>query len=168
MRLIDRLTDKQIHEIAEMIDAANDICYLNSDTGEYVLMMNNERLSEYGISWEYEDDDEPEEDWHEWQKEMYLEAKSNMEKIYSWKNSIQIKKPESHEAFEFMKRFVDEVIPEGKLKQDFCRALSRTYPFRNFNAIIHNCEYREDWFKFKQMALEEYVRMKIMFRQVND
>jgi len=40
MRLIDRLTDKQIHEIAEMIDAANDICYLNSDTGEYILIPN--------------------------------------------------------------------------------------------------------------------------------
>ena len=32
------------------------------------------------------------------------------------------------------------------------------------NAIIHNCEYRENWFAFKQNALEEYVRNEIGYR----
>jgi len=165
MKLIDKLTDEQIHDIAETIDAANDICYLNRNTGEYILMMNNEVLAEYGISWEYEDEDEPDDDWPDWQKEMYVDARADMEKIYSWdfKDTIRIKKPESHEAFRFMEDFVNEIIPEGGLKQDFWRALSRSHPFRNFNAIVHNCKYREDWFAFKQNALEEYVRKEIGF-----
>ena len=32
------------------------------------------------------------------------------------------------------------------------------------NAIVHNCEYRENWFAFKQNALEEYVREEISYR----
>ena len=54
-----------------------------------------------------------------------------------------------------MEDFVDEIIPEGNLKEQFWRALTQRHPFRNFNDIVHNCEYREDWFKFKQAALEK-------------
>ena len=156
VNLVMKLSDEQIHDIADTVDALNNICYINSDTGEYVLMMNNEMLSEYGISWDY--DEEPDEDRPEWLMDMYSETKSDMAKIDSWEHVIRIEKPESFEAFEFMERFVEEIIPEGKLQNDFCRALSRSHPFRNFNAIVHNCEYREDWFKFKRLMLEKHVR----------
>jgi len=165
MELIDKLTDEQIRDIAETIDAMDNICYINRETGEVIFMMNDEMLSDYGISWEDEDEEDvpPDDDSPDWQKDMYSEVKADMEKIYSWdfEDTIRIKKPESHESFEFMERFVDEIIPEGKLKQDFWKALSRSHPFRNFNAIVHNCKYREDWFRFKQVALEEYVRKEI-------
>jgi len=159
MKITKELTDEQIYDIAESIDAMGDVCYTNSDTGEYVLMMSNELLAFNGISWDEED--EPDDSLPEWQKELYVNVKADMDKIYSWKNFIRIEKPESHEKFGFMERFVDEIIPEGKLKQEFWNALSRKHPFRNFNAIVHNCKYREDWFRFKQMTLEEYVRAKI-------
>ena len=161
MNMMTKLSDEQIHEIAETIDAVDDVCYINRDTGEYILMMNNENLRDYGISWEDDEEDVPDDSSPKWQKEMYADTKADMDKIYSWKNVIRIEKPESHEAFEFMERFVDEIIPEGKLKQDFWKALSRSHPFRNFNAIVHNSKYREDWFRFKQMAMEEYVRRAI-------
>jgi hypothetical protein len=51
---------------------------------------------------------------------------------------------ETIDATDFMERFVDEVIPEGKLKQNFWRTLSRSHPFRNFNDLIHNCDCLED------------------------
>jgi len=167
MELIEKLTDEQISDIAETIDALDNICYLNRGTGEYILMMNNKMLSEYGISWEDEEENEDDvlsdDDSPDWQKDMYNEVKADMAKIYSWelKDTIRIEKPESHESFEFMERFVDEIIPEGNLKREFWEALSRSHPFRNFNAIVHNCKYREDWFRFKQMAMEEYLRKKI-------
>jgi len=166
MELIDKITDEQIREIAEEIDASPYICYFNSETGEYILMMNNEMLSEHGISWEDEDENEPEDNCPEWYKEMHTDVKADMDKInlWSWSKTIQIEKPESHESFRFMEEFVDEVIPEGKLKQDFLNALSRSHPFRNFNAIVNNCKYREDWFAFKQNAMEVYVRKKIGYR----
>ena len=163
------LTNEQIHEIAETIDATPDTCYINSETGEVIFMMSNEMLREYGILWDKdEEEDEAEEEKVSneslsWQDELYMNVKADMAKIYSWewKHTIRIKKPESHESFKIMERFVEEIIPEGRLKQDFWKALSRSHPFRNFNAIVHNCAYRENWFTFKQQALEEYVRTKI-------
>ena len=166
MNKVNNLSNEQIHEIVENIDMG-EVCYINVNTGETVLMLNEEILSDYGISWEDDDEDEkPDDDSPEWQKEIYADVKADMKKINSWNSddTIRIEKPEPHEAFKFMERFVDEVIPEGKLKQDFWTALSRSHPFRNFNAIIHNCEYRENWFEFKQNALEEYVRNEIADR----
>ena len=167
MSTINKLSNEQIREIAERVEMG-DVCYINANTGETVFMMNDEMLSNYGILWEDDDEEEekPDDNSPDWQKEMYAEAKADMNKIDSWKweDTIRIEKPESHESFKFMERFVDEIIPEGKLKQDFWTALSRSHPFRNFNAIVHNCEYRENWFAFKQNALEEYVRGEMGYR----
>ena len=151
-----KLSNEQICEIAERVDIGEN-CFINADTDEMIFLLNDEALSNYGISWD-EEEDEPDDHWPQWQKEMYAEIKTDMEKVNSWQHLIRIEKPNSHEMFGFMVRFVDEMIPEGMLKENFVKALSKNHPFRNFNAIIHNCEYREDWFVFKQEALEEYVR----------
>jgi hypothetical protein len=160
-----KLTKEQIHYIADSLDVGGEICYINRNTGEYIIMLNNEMLKDYGIYWE--DPEEEEEDTEDipndepldWQTEMYNDVKANMDKIYSWGiDVIRIEKPAGHESFEIMERFVGEIIPQGKLKREFENALSRKHPFSNFNAIVHNCKYREDWFAFKMQALEEYVR----------
>ena len=160
---IFNLSDEQIHEIAERIDA-DEICYINVSTGEIIFMMNDEMLSDYGISWEDENENF-DSDCPDWQKDMYAKIKTDMNKIYSWgcEDTIRIEKPEAHEAFKFMESFVENVIPEGKLKQKFWNALSKKHPFRNFNDIVHDCEYRENWFEFKQNALECYVKDFISF-----
>ena len=163
----NKLSDEQIREIAENVERGN-VCYINANTREIIFMMNNEALSDYGISWEDDDEENetPDDNSPSWQKEMYADVKADMNKIDSWdvKDTIRIEKPETHEAFKFMENFVDEVIPEGKLKQDFWKALSRSHPFSNFNTIVHNCRYREEWFEFKHNALEEYVREEIGYR----
>ena len=158
MEMTQKLSDKQIHEIAVAIDT-NSVCYINSETGEYILMMSDEDLDDYGMSWD--DKDGPNNSWPDWQKEMYTDIKADMAKINSWKDVIQIEKPPPRESFEFMECFVAETIPAGILKERFWNALSRSHPFSNFNAIVHNCAYREAWFAFKQKALEEYVRDRL-------
>ena len=166
MNTINKLSNEQIREIAERVEMY-DVCYINANTGETIFMMNDEMLSNYGISWEDdEEEDKPDDSSPDWQKEMYAEVKADMNKIdsWEWKDTIRIEKPESHEEFKFMENFIEGVIPEGKLKQDFWKALSRSHPFRNFNAIIHNCKYRENWFTFKQNALEEYVRREMEYK----
>ncbi|MDR0795214.1 MAG: hypothetical protein LBE79_04060 [Tannerella sp.] len=35
---MERFTNEQIREIAETIDAAYEVCYINCETGEYILM----------------------------------------------------------------------------------------------------------------------------------
>lgn len=138
MSILSKLSDRQIREIAERVDAG-EMCYIHAGTGEAIFVVDDE------LSW----DDADEED--------------EMEKIHSWeeKDTIRIKKPKSYEAFKFMERFVNEVIPEGRLKEDFEQALSKKHPFRNFSAIADRCEYQEAWYEFKQNALEAYVREKL-------
>ena len=160
---LDKFSNEQISDIAGEVDAFGNICHINGETGEIVYLMAEDSLIEIGISL---DDDEdrtasgsrlPVPDW---QKEMIAQEKVNIAKIDSWgeERTIVIEKPASHESFQIMRSFVAKVIPEGRLKEDLEEALLRSKPFRNFKTIIDNCQYREDWFKFKQTAIEEYVR----------
>jgi len=157
--MIQKLSDKQIHEIAEAIDATNDVCYFNPETGEYVLMMGDEELHDNGIS--MEDDDGSDDKWLDWQKEMFDDVKADMAKIDSWENAVRIERPTPHESFGFMEQFVEEVIPDGEMKERFLEALSRSHPFRNFKDIVDDSMYRDAWFVFKQEELEGYVRGKL-------
>jgi len=144
--MIKKLSEEQIKEIAEMLDTGYHTCFVNPDTGEVEIVFNNDETLTY-LEGEEEDN--------------YIKAQ--LARIDSWQRCIRIEKPESHDSFQIMKDFVDEIIPDGKLKEKFWNALSRSHPFRNFNAIVHNCDYREDWFKFKQAALEEYVKRETSF-----
>ena len=159
MKMIPKLSDSQIHEIAEAIDTTNDVCYFNAKTGEYVLMMNDESLHDNGISWE--DEDGPNDNWPAWQKELYNDVKADMAKIDSWEEVIRIERPTPDESFGFMERFVDEVIPEGKLKDGFWNALSRSHSFRNFKVLVDDSAYQEAWFNFKEEALVGYVKRRL-------
>ncbi len=93
-------------------------------------------------------------------KEEYEMIKPQLEKVNSWENFIVIEKPDSHTASCFVERFVEH-IPKGPLQKQFEQALNRRHLFREFNCIIHNSEYREKWFNFKQKELENYVREKL-------
>jgi len=158
-------SEAQIKEMADMLGSGHHECYANLDTGEVEIIFDNEMLAIYGISW-YEDEDEEEENMADestpaWQDELYTGVKAQMKRIDSWEHLTRIEKPPSYEAFKFMEQFVDEVIPDGNLKEQFWKALSRRHPFQGFNSIIHNCEYREAWFAFRQEALEAYVRREL-------
>ena len=56
-----------------------------------------------------------------------------------------------------MEDFIEEIIPEKEQKM-FWKALQWKKPFANFNNLIHNSDYLEDWYTFKQQKLMEYVR----------
>ena len=158
--ILSKITDEKISEMAEVLGMQYHVCYVNPDTGEVEIMFTNDYLADYGISWD--DEEEDEEDFtHGWQQEFHDDIKAQMARIDSWRHFIRIEKPDSHESFAIMENFVDEIIPEGKLKKQFYDALSRKHPFSNFNYIVHNCKYRDEWFKFRQNALEEYVKNHI-------
>ena len=131
------ISEKIIRSIADELDVGCTY-FVNTDTGEYVPVMNDGMFAQFNI----EDSDD-------------------IEKIDSWEHFIRIDKPDSNEFFNIMERFVNEVIPEGKLKERFWKALSKSHPFRNFNEIVHNSDFRESWFAFKQEALEKYVRREL-------
>jgi len=162
--MLKTLSEQQIKEIAEMLDTGYHTCFINPDTGEMEIVFNDRLMDSLGISLEEEDDEENEEViQNDADADIVDDVKAQFARIDSWQRFVRIEKPASHESFQIMENFVDEIIPEGNLKEQFWRALSRSHPFRNFNDIVHNCEYREDWFKFKQAALEEYVKREIEY-----
>jgi hypothetical protein len=73
-----------------------------------------------------------------------------------WEQCVEITPPESHESFEIMENFVNQ-LESGREANRLAQALSGRKPFANFNHLIHNSEYRDDWFAFRNRQLEKYV-----------
>lgn len=112
------------------------VCFVNPDTGE---------MEEAMPEW-LEDpnslEDVVDQEWDE----MYT--------FENWDRVITIEPPESHESFKIMEDFAEFKV-SGKLQEQLFAALNRRKPFRNFKYLIDESEYRQDWFAYKQMRLEE-------------
>ena len=144
-------SDKQIKEIADSIDAGF-VCYVNPETGEMEEFTEGDEL-------EIDLDEEEDEEYDEptWQKDARKQLKERIARVNSWNKFVIIRKPNSDEAFRFMEDFIEEIIPEKEQKM-FWKALQWKKQFANFNNLIHNSDYLEDWYTFKQQKLMEYVR----------
>ena len=153
-----KLSEKQIEKIAESIDAGF-TCHVNPDTGEIEETREND---DFEIIPDEDDEDYEEflEDMPDWQKETLKENKEQSARINSWDRCIIIEKPDSSEAFKFMENFVEEVIPEPEQKM-YRKALKWKKPFANFNDLIHESKYLDDWYEFKKKKLMEYVREEL-------
>jgi len=127
---------KLVHDIAENVDCGY-VCFLNTDTMEHIDIPS-------GIL----DDLDGFDDDGLWQKDL--------DKVDLWKNVIQFKQPHSSESFKIMKQFANHINDE-KFQDQLINILERNKPFANFKNLIDNSDYRQDWFKFKQVKLEEYV-----------
>lgn len=74
----------------------------------------------------------------------------------TWDKCISIEKPHSHEGFQIMENFTDQ-LKDNSLQNRLQNALNNRKPFANFNYIIHDSDYRDEWFSFKQQWLEKWV-----------
>ena len=133
-----------VRKTAEAIDCGS-ICFINPATLEMEDVPKS--LLEERI---FTENDEEEED-----DEFDLQHKN-------WEKCISVEPPESHESFEIMENFVQEV-DDKKLKKELINALERRHPFANFRNTIENSDYRKEWFAFKQKELEKYVWQNIEF-----
>jgi hypothetical protein len=59
-------------------------------------------------------------------------------------------------GFQIMSSFVDR-LPQCKDKQRLSDAIDGHKPFANFNRLIHQSEYREDWFAHRARFCKKYV-----------
>ncbi len=71
-------------------------------------------------------------------------------------NRIKVEPLESHDSFEIMENFVAR-LPSGKDKERLLDAIDGNKPFANFNRVIRESKFREDWFEFRQNELEKFV-----------
>jgi hypothetical protein len=64
---------------------------------------------------------------------------------------------ESSESFEIMEDFVNQ-LTAGSFQTKLEKVLSNPKPFKNFNHLIHESDFREDWFVFRRKALETHIK----------
>lgn len=131
-----------VKQVAESIDCGL-ICYINPKTLEI------EDIPKDLIHDIFEEEDEEDEENED--EELRFGLQFN-----KWENCITIEPPESHESFEIMERFVDQ-IPKGPLKNRAIYALQNRKPFANFKTLIESSQLRAAWFDFKKRKLQEYV-----------
>lgn len=141
------LNKSQIKEIAENLDCGLQ-CYWNRKTGE-ILFLPEE------LGYLLDDDSEDSDIGNEWLQEDFDTIKNNLEDI------ILIEKPNSDYYFEIMEAFADDLPDDLGLKKQLYHALNRNKPFRNFKFEIDNSDYREEWFAFKALKLQEWVEEEI-------
>ncbi|MDZ4204490.1 MAG: UPF0158 family protein [Bacteroidales bacterium] len=134
--------------IAENIDAGL-VCYLNPDTLEmedipqHILNDPKEFEATTGVSLEEEE-----------------------LKHEEWESFFVFEPLDSTESFNIMEQFAKN-LKDARLKAKLYHALNHRKPFANFNALIDNSKYREDWFSFKKQMLENHVK-QLIFEKINE
>ncbi len=130
-----KLSDKEIREIAELLDCGM-ICYIHKETKEIKSIM-------------YPDDIYAEREL--WEEELE-EIENNLEKY------VRVDQMSSREAFQVMAAFAEQVSDKDARKR-LIYALNRNKPFKNFKyEVDYNEEVRQSWFKFKADRYEEWVK----------
>ena len=78
----------------------------------------------------------------------------------NWSDYIRIEPMNSNQSFVVMESFADQLEADG-FRKKLLAALSRPKPFRNFNHLIHESDFRQEWFDFQQERNVEWVREQI-------
>lgn len=144
----------QIKEIAENLDCGLN-CYWNRKTNEILFLP-----EELGCLL---DDDSDESDiGNQWLQEDFDRIKNNLEDI------VLIEKPNSKYSFGIMEAFADQLPNKLDLKSKLFQALERNKPFREFKFEIDNSDYRDEWFSFKALKLQQWVEEQIEEIEEND
>ena len=130
-----RITKEQIKEIADQLDCRWK-CYINKETGIIKSVPDFDIMQTSST-----------EPWDSVLNEL----------DENWGNYLEIEKMESHESFEIMVEFAEDVDSK-ELHDALINALNRKHPFQNFRFVIDNSgPYRQKWFDFKTQSLKEWV-----------
>lgn len=131
-----KLTSKQINEIAQDLEAGFKV-YLNKETLEFEAVLDWDEMTD---------------------SELWDEI---IEKIKNeWTDVMIFEKFDSREAFHMMEDFLDQ-IDDKKLKEDLINILNRKSPFANFKYEIESSKYQQQWFDFRTMKHEEFVKRQL-------
>lgn len=137
------LDKSQIKDIAENLDCGLS-CYWNRKTNE-ILFLPEE------LGYLLDDDSDESDIGNQWLQEDFDRIKNNLEDI------VLIEKSNSKYSFRIMEAFADQLPNKLDLKSKLFQALQRNKPFREFKFTIDNSDYREEWFAFKNIKLQEWV-----------
>ncbi len=133
--------------IAMSIDHGS-ICYLNPDT------MEMEQLPQMLI-----------EDPHEFEMITGFGLKDADLKHTKWSKCYEFKPLDSHESFQIMYNYT-HTLDEESILDELIDILYKSKPFAGFKHAIHRYGLSDDWYQFKNSAIETHVKM-IIFNEVN-
>ncbi|MGI0108180.1 UPF0158 family protein [Salinimicrobium sp. WS361] len=136
-----KVKEASIQEMAEHLLCGN-LCFLNTITSNF----------EYHPA---EMDFFPDEE-NPWQ-----EVIDKLEK--NWDDYIRIEPMNSNQSYGVMQSFADRLEADD-FREKLLAALSRPKPFRNFNYLIHQSDFRQEWFDFRQERNVDWVREQISDR----
>lgn len=133
------LTQEQIKEIAEQLDCGFR-CFWNKTNGDLLFVPDTLKY--------------PDMEMDSWSDEM-KKLNDNFDE-YKEIDSLG-----SHDSFEIMGDFIQTLSDSNKLKGKLIVALNRRKPFAGFKFLIDNSgDYRQKWFEFKTMKVQEWVVKK--------
>lgn len=137
---VTSLTDVQIKEIAEQLDCGFR-CFWNKQTNELMFVPDTNRFPESG-------------------NEIFDEDIEKLDNNFG--DYDEIESMQSSDSFEIMAEFAEQITDNNKLQRQLIFALNNKKPFSRFKNVIDNSgPYREEWFKFKNEKLKEWVMKKI-------
>lgn len=80
----------------------------------------------------------------------------------NWEHCIEIKPLQSNDSYRIMENFANQV-GDIRFQQKLYGTLNNRKPFANFNHLIHNSDFRQQWFDFRQGQIELHVWQEIEF-----
>lgn len=139
-RLLCSIPHEIIKRIADELECGM-ICFLNPDTHEYVSIMGDSYM--------------------EHDRELEKEV---LDEVEQWNRSIRIEPMESSDAFRVMSSFIESPYSGNdlRMKSRLLNAISGPKPFQHFKNLIEVSPYRQQWFEYRHLAMEEYVKEQII------
>lgn len=98
-------------------------------------------------------------DMPDWMQDMYREEWRIRDVFDGWKKCFQVEKAPSHESFNWMEDFVNNVIEpkDRKAALKMARALGGRGTFYRFKNAVAETPYLADWYKYLNHRQGEYV-----------
>lgn len=133
-----------IQDVIEAIELSNDqtSSYLDKSTGEIFTLTEDDFI---------EDEDDTLDDYPDWQRDSIEKAKQIME---NESNFIGLPSNYDFHEYSVMENFIMHEVDQ-KIADELLLAIKRSGAFRWFKDAIHRLGVAEEWYKFKNEALEE-------------
>lgn len=160
---LEKAVDREdfIRKVADELDGGF-IVYFNLETLEYCTSR-EEWNQEYGdyldLSEEY---------FKQEIKGLHSEDKDMVESIYeAMKLPDCLEPPESYIQFQWMVDFTEEHASNRKFFQYAEKALNRKHPFRGFKDVLYYNVLEKEWYAYKDMRMQNWVRNELPFYKVD-
>jgi len=132
-----KLTDKQIAEIADLLDMGQ-VCYFHRLTGEIKHHTDPDSLFYDPDQWE----------------DIISAVKKDRD------NFVRFDPMGSRESYQTMVDFAHS-IQDLTISDKLLKILSQSKPFQKFKHQIQLLQYTDDWHQFKQKAMIDWVRQQV-------